>query len=32
MVAEVRAAINTLFLATAAFVEQNQSESNAPNL
>lgn len=32
MVAEVRAAVDTRLLATAAFVEQNQSENNAPNL
>lgn len=32
MAAEVRAAVGTLLLATAAFVEQNQSENNAPYL
>lgn len=32
MAAEVRAAVGTRLLATAAFVEQNQSENNAPNI
>lgn len=32
MAAEVRAAVGTLLLATAAFVEQNQSENNAAYL